>query len=1119
MKKIKLPLITFLFFFLISMPSYSQNVCDSLEKVMNEALMAGEFKKVFEMGDTLKKICCEEKGENSLSYINALTACSVAFLNLGETDEALKIILEAENIFLKNYGADHPDYGNILSTIYGVFLLKGDFNKALEYIDKSLLNCEKTVGKNDFKYGSRLGMKVTLLMELGKNQEALQYAQQALEITNNTIGQDNFYSIAFAQNLGFIQTYNGLHNEAIETLNSALQNAKTVLGENHFVYGSILTTLGQAHSIIGNELIAKKYLSDAIQIFKMNEPLDYLQLKSKGIAYNNLANVFLTMGQYDQALIYYDSTILIFEKLYGKISPDLVIFNGNIGQIYYAKGEVFKALPYLHRALDMIKSNPQWNRTNFSSIFNLLGYAYSDLGEDEKALEFIEKGKAMLSEYDKGKTDHILLLNQADLLNKMKRNEEAEKINLLALQNILETFGERHAFYAGTMSTMSDFYCNVKKYRKAIQYADKAIGIYEKTIGKDHPEYIKALMNKGLVLLEKKDYKYAKKMLLTALNNWSKSSGDYHPNLIEIYKGLSKIENAEGNYLSALKYYIDARKIIFYQINNNFAVLSENGKSGYLEQHKPFFSDFHTFLISNISKFPQADTLIYNDILSMKGSVLSSSKSVYESIKSSGDSVLLSYYFDWKSLRQLIAKQESLDKSTRQFDNNSLDSLIQLSDIMEQKLTMNSSEFRQALTPLSWRDIKKGLLPEEAVVEFFTVDDEDKKNNPKYYAIVIRGDYEFPEIVSLFTENQLLSILNYDNSNIEDYLYWVYETGNKKNITALYQMVWQPVEAHLNKIKKVYYSPSGLLHRIAFAAIEKKKGISLIDEYELNYINSGKDIVYREQSSSSGIKTALMVGGINYETDSMQMAQNMANNPEYYSYSTSTDFESGNFADTVEKDSLVAEIDHSLTEARGNIAYLHGSLKEIQNIGDLLKKNSVHTIKWSGYQALEDNFKKCGQFYPSPDIIHLSTHGYFLQSKSINPLFDSYLAFAGVQNVYKGGNAIPNFEDGFLNAYEVVDMNLANTRLIVLSACDTGLGDIKIGEGVYGLPRAFKLAGCDHVIMSLWKIPDQKTADFMLSFYQNWLSGLNINDAFLKTQREMKEKYKDPYYWAAFVLI
>lgn len=193
----------------------------------------------------------------------------------------------------------------------------------------------------------------------------------------------------------------------------------------------------------------------------------------------------------------------------------------------------------------------------------------------------------------------------------------------------------------------------------------------------------------------------------------------------------------------------------------------------------------------------------------------------------------------------------------------------------------------------------------------------------------------------------------------------------------------------------------------------------------------------------------------------------------------------------------------------------------------------------TGYDGTEEAFKNIGtNNTPTPRILHIATHGYFFpdpkEQKSINtfenndpvfkisnhPMLRSGLIMAGGNATWKGENTLEGHEDGILTAYEISQMNLSNTELVVLSACETGLGEINGNEGVYGLQRAFKIAGAKYLIMSLWQVPDKQTSLLMTTFYKKWLEEkMSIPDAFHSAQKDLREAGLDPYYWAGFVLV
>ena len=229
--------------------------------------------------------------------------------------------------------------------------------------------------------------------------------------------------------------------------------------------------------------------------------------------------------------------------------------------------------------------------------------------------------------------------------------------------------------------------------------------------------------------------------------------------------------------------------------------------------------------------------------------------------------------------------------------------------------------------------------------------------------------------------------------------------------------------------------------------------------------------------------------------------------------------------------------------SRGGITwnYLPGTMKEVLDISDVISKKNINVVLDTGLLANENNLKllsgKIGI-----GILHISTHGFFFAEKEKdyskntlaknsdqkqnysvldNPLYRSGIVLSGANNSVKAGNDITDeSEDGIITAYEISLLDLSNVEIVILSACETGLGDIKGGEGVYGLQRAFKVAGAKNVIMSLWKVPDKETAELMKYFYENWLNkGMDKREALLEAQKQMRLINPNPYYWAAFVMV
>jgi len=344
----------------------------------------------------------------------------------------------------------------------------------------------------------------------------------------------------------------------------------------------------------------------------------------------------------------------------------------------------------------------------------------------------------------------------------------------------------------------------------------------------------------------------------------------------------------------------------------------------------------------------------------------------------------------------------------------------------------------------------------------------------------------------------------------------------KTNLEGLYELIWIPLESAIGNINTIYYSPTGIMHRISFDAIPVKEDQRLSDYYQLIRLGSSRSLAQSVTKSSSIGKEVLLFGGINYDqkSDSLIEARSMS--------------ESKDFADTPEGDINRAEIFQA-----NKWSYLKGTKKEVRDIADLLKANAFSVNIKTGSMATEESFNKLSIDGLSPRILHIATHGFFYPEPNINtstnkfrneeiafktsqhPLIRTGLLLAGANEVWSSDKSdCPPGEDGVLTAYEISQMDLTNTELVVLSACETGLGDILGNEGVYGLQRALKIAGAKKLIMSLWKVPDQETAKLMTSFYTYWLQEkLGIRESLSKAQKDFRDNGYDPYYWAGFILL
>jgi len=391
-----------------------------------------------------------------------------------------------------------------------------------------------------------------------------------------------------------------------------------------------------------------------------------------------------------------------------------------------------------------------------------------------------------------------------------------------------------------------------------------------------------------------------------------------------------------------------------------------------------------------------------------------------------------------------------------------------------------------------------------------------------YVAYILHKNDPVPVFVSLCEEKQIQELFDsagHTSTSMVTSFYRGLESKNKNAATLgkkLYKLVWEPLEPYLKGIKKISYSPAGKLYGIAFHALPVDSTTVLMDNYQLQQYTSTREVALRTSENQiikpSGI---VLFGDANFSIDSVQWVNQKTVQPE--------------------RKNAPASI-YTLNK-RGNENNtwnnLPGTAAEVKKIKLLFDQNKINTQSFIQTAATEENLKALDG--NSPQILHIATHGFFLpdpeerkEQRGLDqgntytlagdPLLRTGLILAGGNYAWSGKTPLEGVEDGIITAYEISQLNLSNTELVVLSACETALGDVKGSEGVFGLQRAFKMAGVKKMIVSLWQVPDKETAELMVSFYSWWIKGETVNAAFTHAQAEMRKKYS-PFYWAAFVLV
>jgi CHAT domain-containing protein len=378
-------------------------------------------------------------------------------------------------------------------------------------------------------------------------------------------------------------------------------------------------------------------------------------------------------------------------------------------------------------------------------------------------------------------------------------------------------------------------------------------------------------------------------------------------------------------------------------------------------------------------------------------------------------------------------------------------------------------------------------------------------------------------MVPLFREGQLSSLLSVKTDRRSDYVNDLYAYADRGLVikaekqASLEQLIREPLMKYIENENTLFIAPGGVLHRINLGAIPTSPERVLADDFRMVFLGSTRHLVTDPNNfTNEPPAEAMIFGGIRFDPDSTTLARST--------------------------DKPVSAVEGSkrteLDSARGNTwSYLSWTAKEANTIAGIMSDQGITTQSYLEDKASEEAFKEMATISHGNRILHLATHGFFYPDptssttdnrdvapafkESDDPMIRSGLVLANGNYAWQYGRPLGSgMEDGILTALEISQLDLSNVELVVLSACETGLGDIQGNEGVYGLQRAFKIAGAKYLIMSLWQVPDRETMQFMTTFYRNWLEEkMTIPEAFRKTQLEMRDRFFNPYAWAGFVLV
>lgn len=822
----------------------------------------------------------------------------------------------------------------------------------------------------------------------------------------------------------------------------------------------------------GNYAVAEKRFNAAKSIYEqadLSEDLGYLKTIS------NQGLLYATMGRYTHAEGFTLGALDIRKDKFGESNIGMAASLNNYGVLHYNLGRYNEAEKTLAGALSIIESNGLRYSMPYSIVLNNEAMLFQAIGRFEEAEKVLKEAISVAERLQSAKSKNHLkfLSNLALLYQQMAKYPEAEKIYL----GMEKRLGKTNPDYGSMLSNQAALYMLMGKEDKVENLLKTAAGIYKSSFGEESPAYAKVISDLGNFYRISGKYPDAQPLLEKALVIREKMLGVNHPHYVQSQEDLAIFhwknnapQNAHGLYQQTMK-----RSLEF--INTYFPPMSEAEKTKYWDVLSPRFQRFYNFAVEVSSTIPEIVNDLFNYHIATKALLLNSTSKVKQSIFNSRDGVLIRDYLTWVDQKEQLARLYAYSKDELKAQKINLDSIEASTNAMEKKLSERSKDFSAGFntSAVSFTAIRDLLADHEAVVDIIRMRKYDQHftDDTKYLALILKKGNASP----------VLKILD-NGQRLETRYAKFYRNAVQQRMedNYSYNQYWARLESEIQGRKVIYLSPDGVYNQINLNTLKKPGGDFIINRFDLTILGNSKDLIaHKAKKVHVPSKNATILGFPDYGGE--------------------------------------------------NLAPLPGTRAEVQAIASVLKPAGYQLNILTESSANESRLKAV----KSPEVLHIATHGYFLEDVEStgsafgvhlenahdNPLLRSGLMLAGAAKTVTGASS-PNLEsndNGILTAYEAMNMSLEGTELIVLSACETGLGDVKAGEGVYGLQRAFLVAGADALIMSLWKVDDTATQQLMKNFYSNWVRLRNKQKAFKEAQIQLMTKYKDPFFWGAFVMM
>jgi tetratricopeptide (TPR) repeat protein len=1097
----------------------------------------GEYNKAEPLLEKALEVCRQTVGENNENYAAILTQLGKLHQQVGEYNKAEPLLEKALEVCRQTVGENNENYAGTLTSLASLYRATAEYNKAEPLLEKALEVYRQTVGEKHPAYAGTLTSLALVYGDAGEFGKAEPLLEKALEVYRQTVGEKHPWYADILTNLASLYRATAEYNKAEPLLEKALEVYRQTVGENNENYAGTLTSLALVYQAVGEYNKAEPLLEKALEVCRQvlgeKHPSYVITLTELGMLHQ-------LVGEYNKAEPLFEKALEVYRQVLGEKHPSYARGLSNLASLYLeiasrrgkvdkaaAAAELSKAESLFEKALEVYRQVLGEKHPSYAFSLQKLAYLYLE------RLSFSDIASR------RGKVDKAAAAAELS---------KAESLCERALEITRQVLGEKHLAYAATLGNLGSFYFMIGEYDKGAPLIEKALEVNRAAVSENvDPQSFRnaAVMYAMVCVVTSRQTK--------ALHFLQESVSAEDDIIDKIFSFAS--EGQRTSFIKRLRFTFDLfLSLVFQQFSHD--QIAVQSALDLVIRRKSIAAEAITVQreIVLAGKNPQLKSIVL-ELNNVRRDI---------SLKSmAGPTRGETYDIHKKNLEELNSKRERLEKE--------LARRIPEIRLQQSLKTTDSKTISNALPEdvLLIEIVKFGNLNFYPFPAHGPVD--SQWYNWRYMAFILRakeaenvqlidlGNAEFiDKMITSFRmsiieggSNQTNQHLGYGNHLAAlDPVHSSHHNNNPSWIDIgydLYKQIFYPLLSAIGNCKNLFIAPDGDLSRLPFEVLPTSKDSRthlLIDDYSITYLTTARDILQMNKVSDGLPNESIVVADPDFDLDSSNRPTSIGSSSMNNSIHANTD--NTESAEEVIIGIPVSRRSRDLDRSTINFNRLVGTEDEGKEISKLLGVQP-----WTGERVLESRLKSS----KSPKILHIATHGFFLANQEYDPnknkdstligitkvsdssasasgnnifnrlsgqslespMLRSGLALAGANTWIQNKSLREEAEDGILTAEDVSIMDLSNTELVVLSACETGLGEVLRGEGVFGLRRSFILAGAKTLVMSLWKVPDEQTKELMVDFYKRLLSGKPRAEGLREAQLTMKEKYPNPYYWGAFI--